>query len=362
MKRVLHAASLAAVLSAGMAHNAHAAGAGRISGPGLSTVRAAGRIGPRLGRSMPSSLRPASAPGLPLSSIRASLGAAASAQGASRSAAVATGRTGQSLSRIGSAMESALNRSETGERAAALAADGFDGGDSRGPGSGGANFRSPDDREDGYINSALEALGRSKVGVDVYRQVYKQHGVNLTIHIDDDPNASYDARLVRQDGRPRIYLTQGLVRNASPEAVAAYLAREMSDLYFEDFPESAERGYMAYSMMVRSFAEMTNSDLNSHDGAWDSSRDQRSGGVYVIERLYDNWKEAVTRHSDVRNSAFFAFLQTRDDSNVGVRSKMSLRQQYDQGLITYSHYSEMDRYFMKNVQSEERWLRDTGRR
>ncbi len=48
--------------------------------------------------------------------------------------------------------------------------------------------------------------------------------------------------------------------------------------------------------------------------------------------------------------------------NSDARSKLSLREQYDRGLISYSTYREMDQYFSTIVTSEVNWLNGSGRR
>lgn len=226
------------------------------------------------------------------------------------------------------------------------------------------DFRPPSPGEDRRINAALQALSRSSIGLNVYKLVYEKYGAGLTLHVDDAPGADYDARLSFQDGRPRIDLTHSLVSRASPEAVAAYIGREMSDLYYGDIPASAERGYLAYSNMVRIFAEITNSDLNAYGNAWDQAKDQNSNGVFVIQRYYGSWKAAVRqaeRGGDVRSSDFFRFLRTSDDSNTETRSKLTLREQYQRGMIDYETYRKMTNYFDERVAGEARWIQRTGR-
>ncbi len=229
------------------------------------------------------------------------------------------------------------------------------------------DIRPPDGSEDRRINRALQALGNTPVGLSVYRAVYQKYGANLTIRVDDDRNASYDARVSRENGRPVLDLTESLVDNNSAEAVAAYIAREMADLYYEDFPVSAERGFLSYSVMVRAYAEMTNSDLSAYGYAWDTQRDQKASGTPVIQRYYGSWKTAVQDTGrgwgqSIQQSEFFRFIQTRDDSNIEPRSKLSLRQQYDRGLISRSQYNEMIGYFNSITRSEIQWISDSGRR
>lgn len=224
--------------------------------------------------------------------------------------------------------------------------------------------RNPDYYEDQRINRAIELLNRSDIGRDLYAQIYANHR-DLRIQIDDAPGASYDARLVQGNGQKVLYLTKALVDRQSPEVVAAYLAREMSDLYFASYPVSAERGYMAYSNMTRVFAELTGSGLRRQGYWWNRAKDQYADGAYAMERYYGSWREAVQQdyagQRSVRNSPFFGFLKGRDDSNTDGRSHLSLREQYDRGLISYSTYLEMDQYFNTIVNSEVNWLNTSGR-
>ncbi|MFH2201973.1 MAG: hypothetical protein ABIJ96_02555 [Elusimicrobiota bacterium] len=229
--------------------------------------------------------------------------------------------------------------------------------------SGTADFRPPNGPEDRRINRALARLADSPVGLDLYTYVYQNY--NLEIMVDDDRNASYDARLDRGSGRDILYLTRSLVNNESKEVVAAYIAREMSDLYFETFPESAERGYMAYSNMVRVFAELTDSGLARYGHWWDTGKDQRVDGAYAMERYYGSWKEAVHDYyyagRSIQRSPFFGFLKQSDDSNAGSASHRSLSERYRRGEITYRRYYEMKDYFKRMVDSETEWIGDTGR-
>ena len=246
---------------------------------------------------------------------------------------------------------------------AASAASGalFDGLKARGS----ANaVRMPDWSEDRRINEAIQTLNRSAIGRDLYGHVYQNHR-DLRIEVDDGPGANYDARLVLSGGRKVLYLTESLVNRQSPEVVAAYLAREMSDLYFRSFPVSAERSYMAYSNMTRVFAELTDSGLAHNGYSWNRSKDQYTDGVYAMERYYGSWREAVQQdyagQRIIRLSPFFTFLKSRDDSNAEWGSKLTLREQYERGRINYSTYREMDQYFLSIVSSEVTWLNGSGR-
>jgi hypothetical protein len=225
-------------------------------------------------------------------------------------------------------------------------------------------FRPPSWSEDKRINGALKRLADSPIGLDIYKYVYENHK-DLRILVDDDRKASYDARLAREKGKPVLYLTQSLLERQSPEVVASYMAREMSDLYFDAFPVSAERGYLAYSNMARTYAELTGSGLGRRGYWWDTARDQWTGEAYAMQRYYGSWKEAVEnayRYGyDVRDSAFFRFLKGRDDSNTDPQAKLSLRELYYKGRISYQQYQEMGRYFDTFVGSEKSWMTDSGR-
>jgi hypothetical protein len=224
--------------------------------------------------------------------------------------------------------------------------------------------RPPDWSEDRRINAAIARLNESPIGRDLYAYVYKNHR-NLSIQIDDDHSASYDARLVDQGGRKVLFLTEALVGRQSAETVAAYMAREFSDLYFESFPTSAERGYMSYSNMARVFADLTSSGRAADGYWWNRAKDQLSGGAYAMERYYGSWREAVQDdyygRRRIQDSPFFGFLKGRDDSNTEPRAKLSLREQYDRGLIGYTQYRQMADYFDSIVVSERDWLNSTGR-
>lgn len=255
--------------------------------------------------------------------------------------------------------------SQRSQAASAASAALFDGLKAKGVVNGAAEFsRPPDWSEDRRINAAIARLNKSSIGRDLYAYVYQNHP-GLSIVVDDAPGASYDARLERSGRQTILHLTEGLVDRQSPEVVAAYMAREFSDLYFAGFPTSAERGYMAYSNMARVFAELTNSGRRADGYWWNRSKDQYTQGAYAMERYYGSWREAVVDHvsgrRDARSSAFFQFLKGRDDSNTEPASKLSLREQYNRGMISWSAYQEMDRYFGSILSSESEWLTSTDR-
>lgn len=273
--------------------------------------------------------------------------------------------------REGLAVTAKALRPEPGKREAGVAAAQstlgrmFDGAGRSRPGAVSTkDFRPPSWSEDRAINKAIARLSQSPIGADIYKYVYDNHR-DLRILVDDDKSAVYDARLDQRSGKPVIYLTEALVRKQSAEVVAAYLAREMSDLYFAAFPASAERGYMAYSNMVRAYAELTNSGQASRRYWWDTGRDQWTGEAYAMQRYYGSWKEAVADYQhqgrDIRNSPFFRFLQGRDDSNADPLSKLSLPELYRQGKITWARYQEMNTYYAQFLGSETSWLSQSGR-
>lgn len=208
---------------------------------------------------------------------------------------------------------------------------------------------------DPRVSNALEALGRTAVGLSVYREIYNKYGGTLQLRVDSDPNASYDTRLVWEGGNPVIQLSDKLVRRESREFVASFIAREMAQLYYGSFPESVERDYLAHSVLVRSYAEMTNSDIRG--GWWDTRRDRWQNGRYAMQSYYGSWKEAVNdyfrRGGRIQDSPFFRFLQGSNGR--------TLEQLYHSGSINYQTYGQMSDYFRQIAQSEVDWIGSTGR-
>lgn len=225
--------------------------------------------------------------------------------------------------------------------------------------------RPPDWGEDQRIERAFRRLSDSAVGKDLYAYVYNQYGATLKLRVDDAPGAKYEARLAWENGQPVIYLAESMVDRQSPEVAAAYLARELSEAYFKDFPESADRNYMSFSNMVRVYAELTDSGLSRYGHWWDTGRDQWTGDAYAMQRYYGSWKEAVAEQSRggkaVRSSAFFEFLRQWGGDNLGQDSRLTLTQLYRSGRISYAKYREMNEYFQQFVGSEESWFSQTGR-
>jgi len=231
---------------------------------------------------------------------------------------------------------------------------------------GGMNLavRPPDWNEDRRINAAIEKLNQSGIGRDIYAYVYENHS-DLTIKVDDDRRADYDARLTSRRGKKVLYLTEALVDRDSPEMIAAFMAREFSELYLESFPDSAEKLYMAYGNMTRVFAELTDSGLSRYGYWWDHTKDRREEGAYAMERYFGSWKEAVTEDhygsNRLRDSSFFRWLMDMDKPEKDWRYDIPLRSQYRSGHISYSQYREMTDYFQGYVDSEVQWLNETGR-
>lgn len=215
------------------------------------------------------------------------------------------------------------------------------------------SFRAPDGFENQRIANAVSYLSpsRTPIGADLYAKAYNDYGARLSVLVDDDHNASYDARLYWKDGSPVLSLTRDLLSRGSDAAVAAFLVRELSHLYYKDFPDSTERSWMAHSAMVRTFAEITNSGRDW----WDRSNDLDRGGRYVVKAFYDSWRDAL-RSNDPRYGTFFNWLKSGSDSKSGPNSGLSLREQYDRGLISWQTYNQMNQYFGTLVDSERRWL------
>lgn len=223
------------------------------------------------------------------------------------------------------------------------------------PPGGAPNFRAPDHYENGRIGNAVGLLSqaRTPIGADLYAKAYADYGASLQVLVDDDRHASYDARLHWQNGRPVLSLTQDLLRRGSDAVLASFLVRELSHLYYRDFPDSAERSWMAHSAMVRTFAEITGSSR----GWWDYHSDLNRDGREVMRSFYDSWTDALSRGNDPRNGTYFQWLKSGSDSKSGPNASLSLREQYDRGLIGWGAYRQMDQYFGSLVDSERRWLR-----
>ncbi len=226
--------------------------------------------------------------------------------------------------------------------------------------------RPPDWYEDRRIDAAFRRLMESPIGLDMYTYIYENYGDSMEIKVDDSRGADYDARLVYERGIPVIQLTESLVDNESSEMIAAYVARELTELYMRDFPESAERNYMAFSNMGRVFAELTDSGRSRYGYWWDTGKDKHSGEAYVMERFYGSWKEAVTDNYNygkrIQDSPFFKYLKEWGGDNIGRDSKLTLWQLYRRGRITGRKYREMRDYINQFVDTEQSWLNDTGRR
>ncbi len=211
-------------------------------------------------------------------------------------------------------------------------------------------FRQADSSESRRLASAVQLLSRSPVGLEMYERVYGQHN-RLEFLIDSDPAANYDAKLTWRGGVPVVALSQDIMRRGSDALVAALLIRELSHLYYSGFPDSTERSWMAYSAMTRTFAEITNSGYSY----WDHRNDLSREGRYLMQSFFQSWG-AAARETYPRQGSFFNWLKTGTQTKSGPRSNMSLREQYNRGLITWSQLTEMDRYFDTLLESERYWL------
>lgn len=222
------------------------------------------------------------------------------------------------------------------------------------PVSGGLGLRGPDARENRRIGAAVSLLSRTPVGRDVYAKAYADYGARLKVLVDEDARASYDARLRWQNGAPVLSLTQDLLSRGSDAVLAAFLTRELSHLYYKDFPDSAERSWMAHSVMVRAFAEITGSDR----GWWDDANDLTRKGRGVMRSFYESWSDALARHREPRDGSYFRWLQTDSDSKSGPDASLSLRELHERGSLSRADYRRMDVYFTSLINSERRWLAD----
>jgi hypothetical protein len=217
------------------------------------------------------------------------------------------------------------------------------------------SFRAPDHYENQRIGYAVGLLNQSRtpIGADLYAKAYNDYGARLQVLVDDRPGQRYDAKLYWRDGAPVLSLTRDLLSRGSDAVVASLLVRELSHLYYRDFPDSAERSWMAHSAMVRTFAEITGSGR----AWWDYHSDLNRDGRELVKAFYDSWTDALSRGSDPRHGTFFGWLKTGSDSKSGPNAGLSLREQYERGFITWTQYRQMDQYFGTLIDSERRWLR-----
>jgi len=226
------------------------------------------------------------------------------------------------------------------------------------------SWRNPDWSEDRRINRALRTLYDSETGGALYDDIRRNHS-ELKIRVDTDRESYYDARMRWEDGSPVLYLTESLVDNDSKEVVAAYIAREFTDLYFNDFPASAELNYLAHGSMLRVFAELTDSGMERYNYWWDQSKDQRVGNSYAMESYYSSWKQAAYDRArygtSIGRSEFFEYLKDQDISNKDPNSRKTVRQHYRDGNITYSQYRDFTRQFDELTEAESSWFGNTGR-
>ena len=226
------------------------------------------------------------------------------------------------------------------------------------------SWRNPDWSEDRRINRALRSLYDSETGSALYNDV-RSNQPDLRIRVDTARDSYYDARMRWEDGNPVLYLTESLVDNESKEALAAYIAREFTDLYFIDFPASVEMNYLAHGSMLRVFAELTDSGRSRYNYWWDQSKDQRVGDSYAFESYYGSWKTAAYNKerfgTAVRRSEFFRYLKNQDISNKDPNSSKTIHQHYQNGDISYSTYRRFAKQFGELTDAEASWFGDTGR-
>ncbi|MBI4349668.1 MAG: hypothetical protein HY553_22725 [Elusimicrobia bacterium] len=208
-------------------------------------------------------------------------------------------------------------------------------------------------RLDPRINSALQTVSRSRVGLDIYNAIYQKHGGDLELRVDTDYRATYDARLAYEGGKPVIHVTDNMLRRESPEFVASRIVREMTHDYFDAFPASVELEYLANSAMVRTYAETT----GSNSRWWNTRLDRWEEGAYATQRFFGSWREAVVdyygRGRPVQDSPFFRWI----DGNG-----KSLQELYNERKIDYDTFRQMSDYFQQMVSSESRWVRNNDSR
>jgi hypothetical protein len=126
------------------------------------------------------------------------------------------------------------------------------------------------------------------------------------------------------------------------------MTRELADLYYRNFPASAERGYLSYAAMLQTFAETAR--------AWEPD----------LERYFLSWKDAVKNHyyrryPRLEDSPFFRdFLMTVDDSNAEPAAKLTIAEQYRRRMMTLGEYHANESYIRALHQSHVDWLRGRG--
>lgn len=207
---------------------------------------------------------------------------------------------------------------------------------------------------DPRIATSLQTLGHSAVGLSIYQNIHNKYGGSLQLRVDNNPSATYDARVSFEGSNPVITVTDNLLRRESAEFAGSFIAREMAQLYYGSFPASVERDYLAHSAMVRTYAEITGSNNNW----WDRRRDRYQDGRYAMQSFFQSWREAsndyYARGRNIQDSPFFRYLQ----GNGG----QTLEQQYYAGTITPGTYREMSDYFRQMGQAEYDWLRNSESR
>lgn len=206
---------------------------------------------------------------------------------------------------------------------------------------------------DPRIARAVQTMGGSAVGLSIYQEIYKNYGSTLRLETDRDPSANYDARLTWRGDQPVIQVTETLLNRESDEFAAAKIARAMAELYYKDFPASAEREYLTHAAMNQTFAELTGSGTRNW---WDARKDRWEDGRSHVQAHYGSWKESLQLRKDrrqpVQDSTYFRWLGN---------GKASLSDLHNRGTISWSTYNQMSRYFDGIIQSQTSWLSNTGR-
>lgn len=206
---------------------------------------------------------------------------------------------------------------------------------------------------DPRISRAVQAMGGSAVGLSIYQEIYRNYAATLRLETDRDPSASYDARLTWRGDQPVIQVTDTLLSRESDQFAAAKIAKAMAELYYKDFPASAEREYLTHAAMNQTFAELTGSGTNNR---WDSRRDRWEDGRSHVQAHYGSWKESLQlkhdRYQKIQSSTYFKWLGN---------GKASLEDLYNRGSLSWSQYNQMKDYFDGVVRSQTDWLRNTGR-
>lgn len=208
---------------------------------------------------------------------------------------------------------------------------------------------------DPRIARAVGAMAGSAVGLSIYQEVYNKHAATLRLETDTAWNANYDARLVWRGNAPVIQVTETLLNRESDAFIASKIAKAMAEVYYKDFPASAEREYLVHAAMIQTFADLTGSGTGNR---WDDRSDRWKDGRSETQAHYASWKESLQlkndRGQDIQNSTYFRWIG-------GQNGQMSLWDQLRLGRISRSAYNQMSSYFNSVTRSETDWLRNTGR-